>query len=162
MTLLGYTFTPEFWALLGVIVTGVGRWAWEWNKGRNIRLGLEAERIQRLKEREEDRKDLLAAAKAAALLNKQQLVPVLNQLEALDKAGTNRLKALMQSNVTTRTFNKKAIDAANNVNEKLKMLGEKIVEAKEIPQQVEVVNKPDHPIPTTIEMHPDDRIDPSI
>ena len=143
-----YTPTPEFWALLGIIVTGLGRWWWQASKERSIRLSLEAEREQKLKEREEDRKDLIAAAEAAATLNAEQLKPVIEQLDALDKAGTNRLKALLNSNVTTRLYTKKAIDTANGVNEKIQALSQAIVDSKDIPQQVEVINTEEHPVQT--------------
>lgn len=132
MTLLAdYQPTPEFWGLLGVIATGIGHWWWQFSKERSARLSLEAERIQKLKEREEDRKDLIAAAEAAALLNEERLKPVMAQLEALDKAGTNRLKTMMQSNVTTRAYTKKAIDTANGVNAKIEQLGQTLLDNKE-------------------------------
>lgn len=47
---------------------------------------------------------------------------------------------------------KDAYHAANNVNEKIASLGQQLVDDKSTPQQVEIMNTPDHPVP--VETHP--------
>lgn len=103
---VGYIPTPEFWTLLTLVATGIGHWWWQVSKDRKARL-------ERLDEREEDRKDLIAAAIAAARLNGETLVPVIEQLQKIDSNGTNRLKAMISSNVTTRGLIKESIKASN-------------------------------------------------
>lgn len=134
ITPLAYTPTPEFWAFLAMAAAGFGRWWWDATKERNKRIALERENAQKLAEREEDRKDLVAAAEAAAKLNQEQLKPVIDQLEKIDKAGANRLKALVSSNVTTRALVKEyakkadiAIETSNGIKTALMTDGVKLI-----------------------------------
>lgn len=143
MTHIAWSPTPEFWALCSLIATGVGHWAWQFAKDRNVRLALASEREQKLLEREEDRKDLLAAAEAAAKLNEEQLKPLMDQLAAIDQNGSNRLKVLIGSNVTTRAYAKKAIDVSNGIKTALMESGVKLVNDGSLPavQEVRVINE---------------------
>jgi hypothetical protein len=132
--LLAYAPTPEFWALLTLIATGVGHWLWQVTKDRSARLALEDERRQKLEEREQDRLDLIAAAEAAAKLNVEQLKPVIEQLENIDKNGANRLKVLISSNVTTRGMvkqgieeSKRAVETSNGIKSDLMKNGVKLI-----------------------------------
>ncbi len=132
--LFAWTPTPEFWALLGLIATGVGRFCWEIAKNRNAQRMLKEERALKLAEREEDRKDLIAAAEAAAKLNEKQLKPVIEQLEAIDQKGSSRLKVLLSSNVTTRGLVKKsiqetarAVETSNGIKRDLMENGVKLI-----------------------------------
>ncbi|MEO5712153.1 MAG: hypothetical protein ABIT37_01585 [Luteolibacter sp.] len=110
MTLpIAYIPTPEFWALCTLITGGFGKFIWDQFK-----------RVQ-------DRKDA-AEAKEQARLDLQQLLELTKAgFEVTNENGQTRLKQIMQSNVTTRQYTKKAIDTSNGIKTALMEKGVKLV-----------------------------------
>lgn len=139
-----YTPTPEFWALLTLIVGGITRFIYQVHKDRVAEKLHEQQRIDAVTEREQTRLDLAAVA----ALTVEQLEALNGRIAAVDENGKTRLKVLLGSNATTRAYTKKAIDTANNVNAKIEQLGQTLVDSKGVPQQVEVINPPEHPVIT--------------
>lgn len=136
MILANYTPTPEFWLMLTMVVTGLGKFAWEWNKRRQDRQDRESAADQA-------RKDQAANAdliKALSTITEERF-------DFLAEKGQERLKAIMRVTGELRSTNVKALNAANNVNAKIVALGQKLVNESETPQKVEVVNSDSNPVP---------------
>ncbi len=154
--LLAYTPTPEFWALLTLIVSGITRFAWEAKKERtatrlaaaknqaeitaaNARLAAE------IADREQTRLDLAAVAS----LTVEQLHALGEKVDMVNENGQKRLKVLLSSNVVTRDFAKKAIDTSNGIKTALMENGVKLVTepaAPAIPSEVTPGSDPEHPL----------------
>jgi hypothetical protein len=142
MTFLAYTPTPEFWALLSLIVGGLIKFGYQLRKDKlELRLKEQA-RQDAITEREQTRLDLAAVAG----LTVEQLKVLDGRLTTVDENGKNRLKVLLNSNVTTRAYAKKAIDTGNHVTEKFNSLLQSQLDSKDIPQKVEVVNPESDPV----------------
>lgn len=139
MTLLAWTPTPEFWALMTLIAGGVTKFIYQVHKDRVASRNLKEERESAIAEREQARLDL--AAVAALTVDQVESVK-----KAFNEQGQIRLKALLQSNVTTRQYTKKAIDTANNVNQKIESLGQSLVDSRSTPQKVHVTNTAEDPV----------------
>lgn len=95
-------------------------------------------------DREQDRLDIAAIAALTA----SQLEAMQDRLRMVDDNGKNRLKVLLQSNITTRQYAKNAIDTANNTNQKIAKYGQDLMDARSSPREVVVMNADDDPVPT--------------
>lgn len=141
---LAYTPTPEFWALMTLIVGGLIKFGYQIHKDRVESQAKEQLRIDAITEREQTRLDLAAVA----ALTVDQLEALNGRISAVDENGKTRLKVLLSSNVTTRQYAKKAIDAGNHVTEKFNTVVQNLIDTKAIPQDVHVVNPPSDPVQT--------------
>jgi hypothetical protein len=142
---IAYSPSPEFWALMMLLATSIIKLLMDANKRYQERLDRERKMEEDESIRESARKDMLLVASIA----KADREAVESKLKELETAGKDRLKSMLQSNATTRLYTKKAIDTANNTNEKIAVLSQAIVEKNKTPQQVEVINTSEHPVPTT-------------
>lgn len=98
-------------------------------------------------DREQDRLDIAAMA----ALTSTQLEAMRERIASVDQNGKDRLKVLLNSNATTRAFTKKAIDTANNTNQKIASYGKDLMDARSEPREVVIVNSDDHRVP--VETH---------
>ncbi len=146
--------TPEFWALLTMIVGVATKWVIQITKDRKELLQKRLDRERDLVDREQTRLDLAAASErtrldlvasaeqtrldllTAANLNSEQLANISDQVATVDENGKLRLKAMLGSNATTRHFNKVAIETSNGIKKDLMEKGVKLIEVP-----VEVVHK---------------------
>ncbi len=147
MTLLlstHWTPTPEFWALMTLIVGGFTKFLYQRHKDivaaenkENDRKAevaqREADRMIEIARREQDRLDLAAVAS----LTVEQLASLNERIDMVDANGRSRLKVLIGSNVTTRAFAKKAIDSGNHITEKFNTLTQALIESKSYSSQNE-------------------------
>lgn len=118
-----YTPTPEFWAFATLCAVGLGKAVLQYVTSREARRDREqiakdalAKEEQDRKNREEDRKLLIALSNVTE-----------EGIAKLDTKGDTRLKALLNSNLVTREFAKKAIDTSNGIKADLQANGVKLI-----------------------------------
>lgn len=96
-------------------------------------------------DREQARLDLAAIAN----LTSSQAEEVKHLISVGNVNGQDRLKILLNSNVTTRQYAKKAIDTGNHVTEKFITLTQALTDSKSVPQEVHVMNQTQDAVPVT-------------
>lgn len=126
---LAYVPTPEFWALMTLVAGGFIKFLYQVHKDRVAAKRVDDIHKQAISDREQTRLDLAAVA----ALTVDQLAVLEGRIMSVDENGKTRLKVMLNSNATTRAFTKKAIDTANNTNDKIALLGQSIVEGNKTP-----------------------------
>jgi hypothetical protein len=94
--------------------------------------------------RREEREERLELAR----LTKESLDAVKLEGGAREKRITDEVKKVKEVAIAGVRSAKDAFKEANNVNIKIANLGQKLVDDKATPQPVEIMNGPEHPVPT--------------
>ncbi len=137
--LLAYAPTPEFWALLTLIVGGVGKGVYDIISKVSARRDTAIRHAELMAEREQDRLD----RQELATLTAQQLETIVTLGSAREQRLTRQVMETRKVALASARMAKEMMVTANNTNDKILSLG---LELKEGVQKVELVNEA--PIPT--------------